>query len=134
MEAESVKVENSAVRGGPLILLRLEGVAVLAAAVLAYAHAGQSWWLFALLFLAPDLSMLGYLANPRTGAVAYNVVHNYVFPLLFGAFGILAKSNPAFALAAIWAGHIGFDRLLGYGLKYSSGFGDTHLGRIGRTK
>jgi hypothetical protein len=35
-------------------------------------------------------------------------------------------------IAAIWAAHIGFDRMLGYGLKYSSSFNDTHLGRIGR--
>jgi hypothetical protein len=29
--------------------------------------------------------------------------------------------------------HIGIDRALGYGLKYSTGFGFTHLGRIGKT-
>lgn len=32
----------------------------------------------------------------------------------------------------IWIAHIGFDRTLGYGLKYDSGFKFTHLGRIGR--
>ena len=36
------------------------------------------------------------------------------------------------ALALIWIAHIGLDRALGYGLKYATGFGDTHLGRIGR--
>ena len=34
--------------------------------------------------------------------------------------------------ALIWAAHIGFDRALGYGLKYPTSFGETHLGRIGR--
>jgi hypothetical protein len=32
--------------------------------------------------------------------------------------------------ALIWCAHIGFDRTLGYGLKYAEGFGYTHLGRL----
>jgi hypothetical protein len=35
------------------------------------------------------------------------------------------------SVALIWLAHIGFDRALGYGLKYKAGFGFTHLGRIG---
>ncbi len=31
--------------------------------------------LFVVLILAPDLSMLGYLAGSRVGAAVYNVVH-----------------------------------------------------------
>jgi hypothetical protein len=30
-------------------------------------------------------------------------------------------------LSLIWTAHIGFDRLLGFGLKYSNRFKDTHL-------
>jgi len=42
----------------------------------------------------------------------------------------LSLDNPAFlGLAAVWAAHIGFDRMLGYGLKDTTVFGDTHLGR-----
>lgn len=94
-----------------------------------YARGGHSWALFALLFLAPDLSFAGYLAGPRAGAAAYNLLHSYVGPA--GA-AVLALSNgrPA-TVALIWAAHVGFDRLLGYGLKYPTAFGDTHLGRIG---
>jgi hypothetical protein len=33
-------------------------------------------------------------------------------------------------MALIWLAHIGMDRMLGYGLKYSGGFKDTHLGRL----
>ncbi|MDD2705802.1 MAG: DUF4260 domain-containing protein [Acidocella sp.] len=127
-------MEVYAVRGVPLILLRLEGAVVLAASVLAYIHTGQSWWLFAILFLTPDLSMLGYLANPKIGAVAYNAVHSYIAPLLLGMAGVLTRNHLVLALAVIWTGHIGFDRVLGYGLKFASGFRDTHLGRIGRVK
>jgi hypothetical protein len=78
----------SRVRGAPLVLLRLEGVVVLAAAVAAYAQHDRSWWLFAALLLTPDLSMLGYLVGPRLGATAYNAVHTYVGPFLLAAASI----------------------------------------------
>jgi hypothetical protein len=96
-----------------------------------YAGTGFGWGRFALLFLAPDLSMLAYLAGPRRGAVAYNSVHSYVGPVVLGLAGFLSPGTTATALALIWAVHIGFDRLLGYGLKYPSAFGHTHLGAIG---
>ena len=119
------------VRGGPRLLLRLEGAVALAAALAAYAHLGGSWGWFAALFLVPDLSMLGYLAGPRLGAASYNAAHSYVGPALL-ALASLALSAPSLLLGvALWAAHVGFDRLLGYGLKYATAFGDTHLGRVG---
>jgi hypothetical protein len=118
------------VTGGARIWLRLEGAAVLVAAAALYAVVGASWLLFALLFLVPDLSLAGYAAGPRVGAIVYNVVHSYVGPVLLTAALAMAGLQPAVAL--IWLAHIGFDRALGYGLKYSSGFSATHLGRIGR--
>lgn len=121
-----------AVSGSVLILLRLEGLAVAAASALLYARTGASWLLFATLWLAPDLSMLGYLAGSCWGARCYNVVHTYVLPgaLALSALGLHANALLPFAL--IWINHIGVDRLLGYGLKYSDGFGFTHLGRLGK--
>ena len=43
------------------------------------------WGVFALLFLVPDISLLGYLrpAN-KTSAAFYNLVHSYVLPLGLG--------------------------------------------------
>ncbi len=112
--------------GWPRILLRAEGALVLVAAAVAYHHLGGRWWLFALLFLAPDLSMLGSLAGPRAGAIAYDAVHTYLAP---GALAILGAVAPAVVpFALIWIAHLGFDRLQGYGLKYATAFGDTHLG------
>lgn len=114
--------------------LRLEGLLVLVVAVLLYRHAGHSWTLFAVLFLAPDIGFLGYAAGPRVGAAVYNALHSLVGPLALAA-GSVMVTGPAAAstaIALVWAAHIGFDRLLGYGLKYPSAFGDTHLGRIGR--
>ncbi len=121
---------QGAVRSGPLVLLRLEGAAMLGVLLAAYASSGHSWWLFAALFLVPDLSMLAYLADARTGAAAYNAVHSTIGPVLLGAAGLLLGASLLPWLAAIWAAHIGFDRMLGYGLKYASGFKDTHLGSI----
>jgi hypothetical protein len=123
-----------AARGSSIqLLLRLEGLGVAAVAALLYARIGVSWWLFAALWLVPDLSMLGYLAGPCRGARIYNAAHTYVGPVVLGVCAWLLHANPlAPAIALIWANHIGVDRLLGYGLKYGEGFGFTHLGRVGK--
>jgi len=118
--------------GSARAILRLEGAAAFAASAALYAHAGYSWPLFAVLLLAPDLAMLGYLLGPRIGAGAYNVAHTYALALPLALLGFLAGRPAVLALALIWIAHIGVDRALGYGLKYPTGFSDTHLGRIGR--
>jgi hypothetical protein len=102
---------------------------LLGSALLYWLHGG-SWWLFLLLLLAPDASMLGYLAGPRFGAAAYNAFHSYPLPAVLAAFGLLGGFPPALAVALVWFAHIGMDRTLGYGLKYPTAFGDTHLGRV----
>ena len=94
-----------------------------------YARTGASWWLFAALWLAPDLSMLGYLASPCRGARVYNAFHTYTVPITLGLLGWLLRANALIPFALIWVNHIGVDRLLGYGLKYSTGFSWTHLGQ-----
>jgi hypothetical protein len=125
-------VTPSGVSGVPRIILRAEGAVLLLIAVALYARVGGSWWLFAILFLAPDLSCLGYLGGARIGAIVYNAAHTLVGPLLLATAGILLPLQVLIPLALIWVAHIGFDRLLGYGLKYADGFGFTHLGPIGR--
>jgi hypothetical protein len=123
---------SGATRGAVRIVLRLEGLVVLAAAVAAYTQLGASWGAFAMLFLLPDLSFLGYLAGPRVGAIAYNAAHSYVGPVALLAFGFVGGMPAALAFGLIWCAHIGLDHALGYGLKYASEFGATHLGRVGR--
>ena len=103
---------------------------MLAGGVALYWLSGESWWLFALLLLAPDVSMAGYLAGPRVGAAVYNVFHSYPLPAALGIFGLLAGAPLAVGVASVWFAHIGMDRMVGYGLKYASGFKDTHLGRV----
>jgi Domain of unknown function (DUF4260) len=114
----------------PGILLRVEGWAVFAAAVVLYLDADYSVLALVLLFLVPDVSMVGYLVNPRAGSTTYNAVHTYVGPVALLAIGLLAGGAVATQLALIWLAHIGVDRALGYGLKYPSAFKDTHLQRV----
>lgn len=114
----------------PRLLLRAEGLAVFVAAVWIYFDAGYQWWLLLVLALAPDLSMVGYVAGERVGALAYDAVHTYVLPVALGLAGVVADSDTAAKLALIWLGLIGADRLLGYGLKYPTRFRDTHLQRV----
>ena len=114
----------------PRLLLHAEGAAVAAAAVTLYVREGFDWWLLLVLGLAPDLAMLGYLAGARAGAVAYDLVHTYVLPVLLAAAGVIWASDAALAVALIWLTHIGVDRAVGYGLKYPGGFRDTHLQRV----
>jgi hypothetical protein len=124
--------ESGTVTGSIRTLLRLEAVALLVAALALYAHLGASWKMFAILFLAPDLSMLGYVAGPRIGAIAYNSAHATLAPIAVTLGGYLGNVPLAEAVGLIWLAHVGIDRALGFGLKYASAFGDTHLGRIGR--
>jgi|SRR5215207_9766859 len=114
----------------PAAMLRAEGATLLAMSALLYWSNGESWVLFALLLLVPDLSMLGYLAGPRVGAAVYNAFHVYPLPAAVGAFGLIGGSPVTMAVALIWFAHIGMDRTVGYGLKYPSGPKDTHLDRV----
>jgi hypothetical protein len=111
-------------------LLGAEGLAVASAAIALYFYADYPWWLLVALALAPDVAAAGYVAGPRVGAACYDAVHTYVGPVTLGAIGVIADANVASQIALIWFTHIGVDRALGYGLKYPSGFKDTHLQRI----
>jgi hypothetical protein len=114
--------------------LRVEGLALGLLCVWLYSFQQQPWWLFALLFLAPDLSMFGYLAGSRVGALAYNAVHSWALVAILALAGsyVWGGNSLLLPLALILGAHIGFDRALGYGLKLATGFHDTDLGRIGK--
>lgn len=116
----------------PTSILRLEGVGAFVAAVGGYILLDGPLWLFAVLILAPDVGMLGYVAGARVGSVTYNVLHTYVGPLLLATVGYWMAAELVTLVALVWAAHIGADRALGYGLKHATAFGDTHLGRVGR--
>jgi hypothetical protein len=128
------ETQPSFAKGGVKFIFQLEGLCVLALSLLAYAKFGSDWGTFALLFFVPDIFMLGYLLNAKVGAIFYNTSHSYVMPLLVLGVGIYVNAPTVLAVGIIWTAHIGFDRMLGYGLKYSNGFRFTHLGMIGRPK
>src|ERR1035438_7433822 len=111
----------------PRPILHLEGAAVFALSLLAYQWSHGSWLLFVLLFLVPDLSMIGYVVNVRLGAITYNTVHTYVGPLLLAAYAFGLGHQRLLWPSLIWIAHIGLDRVLGFGLKYPTRFKDTHL-------
>jgi Domain of unknown function (DUF4260) len=123
---------TGSVTGGVKTLLRLEGLTLFVGMVVLYAAWDGSWWIFAILFFVPDLSFLGYLSGPRIGAIIYNAAHSYMAPVALLTLGFGFATPLTLSIAMIWLAHIGFDRALGYGLKYASGFTFTHLGRIGR--
>jgi len=114
--------------------LRLEGLAVAALSAFLYAHTGASWWLFAALWLTPDLSFFGYMAGPRIGSYCYNAVHSYLLPVALTILALWFQQASVLPFALIWFNHIGVDRLLGYGLKYPQGFGFTHLDKLGKRR
>lgn len=112
-------------------ILKLEELGMLLLALYLFSQLDYSWWLFAAFFLAPDIGMLGYLVNAKTGAFTYNFTHHKAIAIacyLVGAF----LSIPVLMFAGIiMFAHSSFDRVLGYGLKYSDNFKNTHLGTIG---
>jgi len=113
-------------------ILRLEGLACLLLACALYQHQGYAWGQFALWFLLPDLAILVYLlGQPRAGMWAYNLTHSSIGPSLAAAWGVLAAQPVLWQVSLIWFAHIGFDRALGYGLKFPLGFRVTHLGVLG---
>src|ERR1700737_2713748 len=120
--------------GDPVALQRLEGAVLLALSLLLYWKSAGSWLLYVVLILAPDLFMLGYLRGPRIGGAVYNLGHVGLLPGILAAVGLLGGVSLTLDIALIWLGHIGADRLLGYGLKLPTAFQDTHLGRIGRNR
>ena len=110
-------------------MLKVEGGAIMLASGVAFQALGGSWLWFALLFLLPDLFMLGYLKGSRLGAVVYNAAHTYLAPCLLVGLWLVVPEVEILRIAAIWSAHIGLDRMLGFGLKYRTGFKHTHLQR-----
>ena len=113
-------------------LLKLEELLMFGFALFLFSGLDYSWGWYALLFLAPDLSMIGYLANPRLGAWTYNLIHHKGLSVALYVLGALLSIPWLMFAGTILLGHSSLDRVLGYGLKHEDAFQNTHLGRIGR--
>lgn len=118
----------------PVWFERIENIAIGVLVVVAFVHLHFAWyWLF-VFFIVFDVSMLGYLVNKKVGALGYNAVHNYVGPAVLLLAYVLSGTRWYAFVGLLWAVHVAIDRLQGYGLKFTTGFQDTHLGRIGKNK
>jgi hypothetical protein len=127
-------MEPTFVRGKPRLWLRLDGGVVFVASIFLFAVTHQSWWIYPVLLFVPDIFIMGYLRDTSVGASCYNVGHSYFLPSLAVLFGWEWHHILPIAVGIIWIGHIGMDRLLGYGLKYDDNFKNTHLGDLAKKK
>ena len=128
-DMQDIRGDHYGVFEPALTILRGEGLAYLVLACALYQFLGFSWLQFAGWFLLPDVAILVYVfARPRVGMVAYNITHSSIGAGLVGLAGVLTHDALYWQIALIWFAHIGWDRALGYGLKFPLGFRVTHLG------
>ncbi|MGM0932316.1 MAG: DUF4260 domain-containing protein [Bacteroidota bacterium] len=114
------------------LTLKLEELAMLLLGILAFSLLDFAWWWFLVLFLVPDLGMLGYLFGNKSGALLYNLFHHKGLAILIWLLGFSLENQIFQLIGVILFAHASFDRMLGYGLKYDTGFKFTHLGEIGK--
>lgn len=124
----AISAGEGVVVGAPRRWLGIEGLVLLAGALIAFGTLGQPWWLVPAGILVPDIAMTGYMAGTRVGAHLYNLAHATLVPAVMLGVGYWQADRLLMALALIWLAHIGLDRLLGFGLKYNDRFTHTHLG------
>lgn len=113
-------------------MLKLEEIFLFGLALFLFSKLDYGWGRYALWFLAPDLSMIGYVMNPRVGSWTYNLIHHKGLAVALYVLGNLLAIPWLMFAGTILLGHSSFDHVLGYGLKYPDAFQNTHLGRIGR--
>ena len=118
----------------PIWFERIENLAIAATVAVVFVRLHFSWWWLPVFFLAFDASMAGYLVNNRFGAICYNLAHAYVAPAVLLLSYVLSATRWCAFAGLLWAFHIAGDRVGGYGLKFATGFQDTHLGRIGKQR
>ncbi|MEX0722113.1 MAG: DUF4260 domain-containing protein [Balneolaceae bacterium] len=113
------------------LLLLEEAITFIASVILFALLTSYSWWMYALLFFLPDVSFAGYLISPKTGAWFYNILHHKGIMIVLILVGYFSGIPLLLAVGIVFLGHAAFDRIFGYGLKFTDSFHHTHLGRIG---
>lgn len=115
-------------------LIQVEEFAMMGLSIYGLYLLDVSWWFYLILLIGPDMSMLGYLAGEKIGAISYNLFHHKAIAISVFIIGLIINSWILQVLGIILFGHSSMDRILGYGLKYFTAFTDTHLGKIGPQK
>ncbi|MCI2228956.1 DUF4260 domain-containing protein [Polaribacter sp. MSW13] len=113
------------------ILLKIEELMMLILSIVMFSQLSFDWWWYLVLFLSPDVSFIGYTINPKFGAICYNLLHHKGLAIMIYLVGMYLNNESIQLVGIIIFGHASFDRILGYGLKYSDSFNNTHLGKIG---
>lgn len=111
-------------------LLKLEYFGLFLFSIILFSQLDFAWWIYPLLFLVPDIGMLGYLINNKIGAYTYNLCHHLGVAVAFLMYGALMTNPLCTLFGTILLGHSSFDRLVGYGLKYTDSFKHTHLNNL----
>ncbi len=115
-------------------LLKYEELGLFILGIYLFSQSDYAWWWFIVLILTPDIGMLGYAVNNRTGALIYNLFHHRGIAVLVYLSGIYFVQDPLALAGVILFSHASMDRIFGYGLKYPASFSQTHLGIIGKSK
>ena len=116
------------------IILKIEQAVLFSLSVWFYTLTTDlAWWIYLALFLIPDISFVAYTINTKIGAVTYNLMHHQGVWILVAIAGFIAQLPWVLAIGIIFTGHSAFDRVFGYGLKYSDDFKNTHLGFLNNT-
>ena len=113
-------------------VIQLEELGLLLLGIYFFSLLNYQWWWFLVLILVPDFSMIGYVFGSKAGASSYNLFHHRGIAVLVYLAGIYFHQNEIQLAGVILFSHSSFDRMLGYGLKYETGFKYTHLGLIGK--
>ncbi len=111
-------------------ILKLEELLQFALGIYLFSTLSYAWWWFLVLILLPDIGMLGYLVNTKTGALTYNVFHHKGLAILILLVGIYFEIEVMQLIGIILFSHAALDRVFGYGLKYADNFKNTHLGHL----
>ncbi len=112
-------------------ILKIEEAAMLGLAIYLNSYLPFAGWVFWAWFLAPDIGMLGYLVNTKVGALTYNLLHHKGVAIACYLAGYFLVIHELTLAGVVLFGHSSFDRIVGYGLKFSDNFKHTHLGWIG---
>ncbi len=111
-------------------ILKLEETAMLVLSIVLFNQLHFAWWWYLVLFFAPDISMIGYLVNTKIGAYCYNFFHHKAVGIIIGILGFYLHQEFYVLAGIIIFGHSAFDRIFGFGLKYTDSFKNTHLGKL----
>ncbi len=109
------------------ILLKIESFALFSLSVYLFGQLDFDWWWFPILFLFPDLGMIGYVRSNKIGAYVYNIVHHQALAISLYIFGGFLGNEIIQLIGVILLAHSSLDRVFDYGFKYNDDFKHTHL-------